>query len=106
MAQDYLDALLASDRIRASQLILDAVEGGQTVNRLVVTDHGQGIEPGRMKQLFKPFTTGTTGTMGEASTGLGLYICARLVEAHGGRIEVASEVGKGSTFSVILPHQT
>jgi len=62
-------------------------------------DTGVGIPPENMEKLFEPlFTTKPQGI----GLGLGLSIC-KLVEANGGRIEVESEVGKGSTFSVWLP---
>ena len=70
---------------------------------LKVTDHGAGIPAGVMQNLFKPFVKGKTGTAGERSNGLGLYICARIVEAHGGRILVDSQPGQGSVFTVMLP---
>ncbi|OAN50803.1 hypothetical protein A6A04_17020 [Paramagnetospirillum marisnigri] len=75
-------------------------EGGK---RLSVSDHGSGIPPDVMANLFKPFVKGKIGTAGERSNGLGLYICSRIVEAHGGRIEVDSKEGQGTTFVVILP---
>ena len=69
-----------------------------------VEDRGQGIPEEERKELFKPFvTTSVSATAGEASTGLGLMIVRRIVEGHGGRIQVESEVGKGSTFTVLLP---
>jgi signal transduction histidine kinase len=68
-----------------------------------VTDHGTGIPPHLMDNLFKPFVKGKTGTAGERSNGLGLYICSQIVKAHGGRIEIATKEGDGATFTVILP---
>lgn len=63
-----------------------------------VTDSGEGIAPENMKKLFQPlFTTKAKGI------GLGLVVCKNLVEANGGRIDVASEPGKGMTFTVVLP---
>ena len=71
--------------------------------RLAVIDRGQGIPEGIRGTLFQPFVKGKTGTAGERSNGLGLYICSRIVAAHGGRIEVDSREGQGTTFTVILP---
>jgi PAS domain S-box-containing protein len=69
-----------------------------------VKDHGRGISPRDQPKLFKPFhQVGQVvpGPLGGA--GLGLLVCRRLVEAHGGRIWVESEPGNGSTFSFTLP---
>lgn len=71
--------------------------------RLVVTDQGAGISQAMMDNLFRPFAKGETGTLGERSNGLGLYICSRIVEAHQGRINVESQRGRGSSFTVELP---
>ena len=77
-------------------------EGSRAV--LDVEDRGQGIPEEEQDALFQPFkTTSVRGTAGERSTGLGLVITKRIVEGHGGRIEVDSEVGVGSTFTVSLP---
>jgi signal transduction histidine kinase len=63
-----------------------------------VADTGEGISPENMKRLFQPlFTTKAKGI------GLGLTVCRNLTEANGGRIEVASEPGAGTTFAVFLP---
>jgi len=70
---------------------------GQMV-AIAVKDSGVGIPPENMKKLFEPlFTTKATGI------GLGLAVSQKLVEANGGRIEVTSEPGKGSTFTLYLP---
>ncbi len=69
-----------------------------------VTDEGQGIAPAEINTLFKRFQrTSTRPTADERSTGLGLAICKRIVELHGGDIVVQSELGRGTTFTVQLP---
>ncbi len=65
-----------------------------------VTDTGPGMDEEVRTRLFQPFYT--TKPRRDA-LGLGLVVAKSVVEAHGGRIEVASEVGKGSTFTVVLP---
>jgi len=66
--------------------------------QISVTDTGEGISAENMKKLFQPlFTTKPKGI------GLGLVVCKNLVEANGGRIEVESDPGKGTTFTVVLP---
>jgi signal transduction histidine kinase len=63
-----------------------------------VRDSGVGIEPENMEKLFQPlFTTKPKGI------GLGLVVCKNLVEGNGGRIEVASSLGVGTTFRLLLP---
>lgn len=66
--------------------------------RVTVADTGVGISPENMGHLFEPFFTTK-----ENGTGLGLAIARRIVEAHQGRIEVKSEINKGTTFNVLLP---
>jgi signal transduction histidine kinase len=71
---------------------------------LSVEDQGQGIPEDEQDALFQPFaTTSVRATAGEKSTGLGLVITKRIIEGHGGEIEVMSEAGEGSTFIVTLP---
>jgi two-component system NtrC family sensor kinase len=65
---------------------------------ITVTDEGRGIAPEHIASIFRPFFT----TKGHG-TGLGLSLAKRTVEAHGGKIEVTSEVGKGTRFVVLLP---
>jgi len=67
---------------------------------LSVRDDGPGISADVLGHLFEPFFT--TKSEGKG-TGLGLAICHGIVQSHGGTIDVQSEVGKGSTFSVHLP---
>jgi two-component system NtrC family sensor kinase len=65
-----------------------------------ITDEGVGIEPANVPRVFEPFYT----TKGVAEgTGLGLAVAYGIVRDHGGWIDVASEVGRGSRFTIFLP---
>ena len=70
-----------------------------------VSDQGIGIAAADQEKLFRPFGRLETHVAGTAiqGVGLGLVVCQRLVEAHGGKIWIESEVGKGSTFYFTLP---
>jgi signal transduction histidine kinase len=71
---------------------------------IAVHDQGQGIPEEEMDKLFKPFQkTSVKSTEGEKSTGLGLSIAKRIVEAHKGSIRVESTVGSGTSFYVSIP---
>ena len=75
--------------------------------RVDVADTGIGIAADELPRLFRPFAQVDTGlTRRHGGTGLGLYISRRLATMLGGHIEVASTVGAGSTFSVVLPVTT
>jgi len=69
-----------------------------------VLDQGQGIPPDEIPKLFGAFQRASTKPRaGEDSTGLGLCISRKIVEAHGGKIGVESEPGRGSRFWFTLP---
>ncbi len=73
--------------------------------RIQVADTGPGIPEKLLPKIFQPFftTKGTTRRGETRGTGLGLAICREIIEHHKGRIEVESEMGKGTTFSIYLP---
>ncbi len=71
---------------------------------VAVSDQGRGISVQDQKKLFGPFQRLEQSRLdGATGAGLGLLVCRRLVEAHGGRIWVESEFGSGSTFLFTLP---
>ncbi len=76
----------------------DAVE-------LEVVDCGIGIDPESIKQLFDRYYRTAAGRATTTGSGLGLYIARLIVEAHGGHIDVSSEVGKGSRFKLVMPSE-
>jgi signal transduction histidine kinase len=73
--------------------------------RISITDTGPGIADNHKVKIFEPFftTKGTTQNGEQRGTGLGLAICRQIIDHHCGRIEVASEVGRGTTFTLVLP---
>ncbi len=79
-----------------------AVESRRRVVRLTVRDDGIGFDEKHRDRIFKPFQR-LHGRGTYEGTGMGLAICRRIVDRHGGRIEVASTPGEGTTFTVTLP---
>jgi len=80
-------------------LWLELARAGDEV-RIAVRDDGAGIPPDVLPAIFEPFVTTKDAGRG---TGLGLAISRAIVARHGGRIEVATAVGQGTTFTVALP---
>lgn len=70
--------------------------------RIEVEDHGPGIEPKLQNRIFERFGRATSSRH-IAGLGLGLFISQQIVEAHGGKIHVESEPGRGSKFVILLP---
>jgi signal transduction histidine kinase len=72
--------------------------------RLSVKDQGIGMDARELRQIFQKFyRTKRAEASGEAGTGIGLSIVEQIVQHHGGKMEVTSEPGKGSCFTVVLP---
>jgi PAS domain S-box-containing protein len=86
---------------KVTPLQVEPVSGQHVV--ISVSDTGHGIEPHVLQKIFEPFFT--TKEPGKG-TGLGLSTVQGIVKSHGGFLDVASQVGKGTTFSIFLPaHQ-
>jgi signal transduction histidine kinase len=102
LLSNLLDNALRHTPARGSVCLrLDAAEGRA---RLQVADTGEGIPAGELPRVFERFyRVDKARTRQTGGTGLGLAIVRHVAEAHGGTVSVASELGRGSTFTVILP---
>jgi signal transduction histidine kinase len=100
--QVFLNILLnAADAIQNRGIVRITTSAVDESVRIAISDSGCGIPPEQMERIFEPFYS--TKQVGQG-TGLGLTIAFDIiVNKHGGRIDVASEVGKGSTFTITLP---
>ncbi len=92
------NAIKFSPRGSPVQVMVSCADGDAV---LAVTDRGMGIPPEHVQSIFLPFRRRAPEKAPGA--GLGLSVVRRIVEAHGGRVEVASEPAVGSTFRVVLP---
>jgi len=99
-----LDNLLGNAHKYApgSPVTVRAIDQGDSV-RVEVRDSGPGIPAEHQPQLFQRFYRVQTGNRTVRGTGLGLYICRKIVEAHGGEIGIESQAGQGTSFYFVLP---
>ena len=88
-----------SEHIDVSLSIDEGDEGNFTIH---VKDYGPGIEKAEIKKIFQKYYSGTSKFL-KSGVGLGLYLSNKIVQTHQGKIEVVSEIDKGSTFSIVLP---
>ncbi len=91
-------------RVEAVEIPADPTKRGEAAMpahreaRVHVIDTGPGIDQARRDAIFRPYMTSKPG-----GTGLGLATTRRIIEEHGGRVQLWSEVGKGSDFTLVLP---
>ena len=107
-----LEQILINLLVNASQAVdkedswikLEVVwESGQNAHAVInISDNGCGMDNQTQLKIFDPFFTTKSPAEG---TGLGLYVCHNLIADLGGRIEVESKAGEGSTFKIILPQK-
>jgi two-component system phosphate regulon sensor histidine kinase PhoR len=77
--------------------------GDEAWAALSVRDCGIGITPSELDRVFEPYFRGSNVTKSISGTGVGLAGTRHIVEEHGGEIRVESELGRGTTFTVLLP---
>jgi signal transduction histidine kinase len=95
------NAAQATDDVTGEITLATSVAPGGRV-RVDISDNGHGIPENILSKIFDPFFT--TKEVGQG-TGLGLSIAYKIIQEHGGRIDVKSKVGQGTTFTVVLPIQ-
>jgi signal transduction histidine kinase len=120
LPDDGLQVMCDPDRVAqvVDNLLSNAIKytpGGGTIHaamqvderadvvRVIVRDSGIGIARDDRARVFERFGRTEQGTIAAPGTGLGLSICLAIAEAHDGSIELLSELGVGSTFSLVLP---
>ena len=91
-----VDAMDAKGELRLS------TSSTKKTHTISVTDNGSGMDEATQKKIFDPFFT--TKDPGKG-TGLGLHVVRKIVEKHGAKLDLKSELGKGTTFTVIFPHK-
>ena len=90
--------------ILVSVSLADTIDNNSCHIKFSVKDEGPGMSDAQMRKLFKPFTQLNPHKLQKGGgTGVGLSICKRIVEMHGGTIDVSSTVGEGSTFHFTVP---
>ena len=117
------DLPILTDRIKVEQIVAHlidnalkyspdrhpvtvTVQANDDVVSIAVGDRGPGIYSGDVARIFEPFTQlDSSSTRQHGGTGLGLYVCRTLSEILGGRIDVETALGKGSTFTLVLPRR-
>ena len=112
-------AIIEGDATRISQVVINlltnalkfspvhgrvtlSIDAGDGLARLEVSDEGPGISKEEVPHLFERFWRGNAGRRASGS-GIGLSVVAGLVDAHGGRVEVSSQVGHGARFTILIP---
>ncbi|MGI5863463.1 MAG: PAS domain S-box protein [Myxococcales bacterium] len=119
LVQPQEPVAIRADRLRLEQVLDNLVDNaikhapGSTVEvrtakedglaRVSVTDHGPGIEPAQRERLFTRFHRAGLAPSAVGGLGLGLHISREIVNRLGGSMQVESEVGRGTTFTVTLP---
>jgi two-component system NtrC family sensor kinase len=99
LLNNAIDAILARHGVSGGRLALAASANDDGTVAIQVKDNGCGIGPDNLAKIFSPFFT--TKPVGEG-TGLGLSVCYGIVESMGGRMQVSSQQGQGTTFTVTL----
>jgi signal transduction histidine kinase len=99
-----IDNVLGNALKYSSGTVRVSVEPGERDVAIVVADCGIGIPPGDLERIFSRFGRAANArSRGITGSGVGLYIAKKIVDIHGGRVEVSSVENEGSTFRIVLP---
>jgi PAS domain S-box-containing protein len=97
----FINAIQAMEQTGGTLKVTTSLQNGFAEAR--ISDTGKGIAPANLSRIFEPFFTTKSPDKG---TGLGLSVSYSIVKAHGGDIQVESELGKGTTFTIKVPVYT
>ena len=100
LLNNAIDAIMERHGSEGGELVIKAGKGENGEVKILVKDNGHGISPENLKKIFTPFFTTKPVDKG---TGLGLSVCYGIIDHMGGIMEVASEKGVGTTFTIRLP---
>jgi signal transduction histidine kinase len=99
---NLVDNAIKYSRSRKEIRVSAGVRDGSVM--VSVTDRGIGIAPGDQERIFEKFVRAETGLVHDVKgAGLGLSLVDQIIRAHGGRVELVSNLGEGSTFTLVLP---
>jgi signal transduction histidine kinase len=104
LAQVFDNLLTNASKYAPNSMVTISAETEPQTVHVKVRDTGPGIAPEHLPSLFKRFYRVPTPDKNVRGTGLGLFICRQIVNAHRGEIWAESEVGKGTTFHIRLPY--
>jgi signal transduction histidine kinase len=105
LAQVFDNLLINAVKYAPGAPITVSLDMADNITHVTVRDTGPGISPEHMERLFQRFYRVPGSCTSVRGTGLGLYICRQLVNAHNGNIIVESKVGEGTAFHIYLPVQ-
>jgi signal transduction histidine kinase len=101
-----IDASGAGTEIRVELIALEKTEPERDWFRIRIIDQGEGIHPDNMQRVFTPYFTTKNRGDEQRGFGLGLSICRKVVQIHGGSLKITSQPKKGTTVFIDLPdHQ-
>jgi signal transduction histidine kinase len=103
LAQVFDNLLINAVKYAPGAQVIVTLDVAGNEAHVKVRDTGPGISPEHMERLFQRFYRVPSTSTSVRGTGLGLYICRQLVNAHNGEITVESRLGEGTTFHIYLP---
>jgi len=105
IAQVFDNIIGNAVKYAAGSPITITVEQYQDMARIAIQDAGPGIPAEHLESIFQRFYRLPEHSNSMRGSGLGLYICRNIIEAHGGKIKAESEIGQGTTFYIYLPKE-
>ena len=99
LIRNSLEAIRQAHVMKGKIFIQSVVVNGDNESQIIITDNGPGVGEEDKHRIFDPFVTAKSGE----GMGMGLSISRSIIEAHHGKLSVASEPGRGARFSFTLP---